>query len=338
MPFISIIIPTHNNEEHIEQAILSCFDSDFDDFEIIVINDASTDKTEDKIRSLQNQFSEKIKIILSEQQIGPGPARNLGLEKVNGEYIMFLDGDDWFEPNAINVVAKKLYEIQPDVLMFNHQRVWEDGTKTPNIPNRYVGLDGNDKNLSHPKDRTAGIRNIYVPWNKAYKKTFIKKENLKFPAGYYEDIFWSVYSITNANTVFYTGKIITNYRQRACSITRSTNEQHIDLIQQYYKTKSFLNNSKAHKKNYGVQIYKSAKAQILGVLQVGYRLPKHLEKEFMLSSYLLLKAWKKELKIRSFDLNLLSLATGNIFLFNTAQYISKKAKKTTNTKNIKNRK
>ena len=60
MPFISIIIPTHNNEEHIEQAILSCFDSDFDDLEVIVVNDASTDRTEEKIKKWTENAYPKI--------------------------------------------------------------------------------------------------------------------------------------------------------------------------------------------------------------------------------------------------------------------------------------
>ncbi len=315
MPFISIIIPTHNNEEHIEQAIISCFDSDFDDFEIIVINDASTDSTVAKLELLADKYKDKIKINHSKSNIGPGPARNIGLEQAKGGYIMFLDGDDWFEPDAVKIVAEKLKKVEPDVLMFNHQRVWENGIKVPNLPNRHVNIDYSELDISHPQNKAELIRNIYVPWNKAYKNSFVKKVEAHFPEGLYEDIYWSISLIIKAEKAHYISNLITNYRQRNGSITRSSSPRHTDLIEQYQIVKKYLISVPEHSENYGRKIYESCRAQIFGAIRVGYRLPKDLEKQFMTSSYKLLRDWKKELKIKDIDPMLISLRLKNKILF-----------------------
>lgn len=92
MVFFSVIIPTFNRAPLIETTLISVFKQSFTDWEIIVIDDGSTDKTIDVLK----QYSDKIKILQQENQ-GPGAARNLGIERAQGEYIVFLDSDDiWF--------------------------------------------------------------------------------------------------------------------------------------------------------------------------------------------------------------------------------------------------
>lgn len=319
MPFISIIIPTYNNEEHIEQAIDSCFDSDFDDFEIIVINDASTDGTAAKLELLVERYAGKIKINHSEKNIGPGPARNIGLEQAKGEYIMFLDGDDWFEPDAVKTVAEKLKEVEPDVLMFNHQRVWENGIIIPNLPNKYVTLEMKEQDISKHELRNKIVRNLFTASNKTYKKTYISETDCKFPTGLYEDIYWSIKSFIFAKKAYYIPAIIFNYRQRPGSITRSSDKKHFNILIQYKNVTTLLNKHDKLKKYYGKNIYESAKAQIFGVIRVGYRIPKNLEKNFMRSSYHFLKMWRAELSIKKIDIGLVALGIGNRKVFMATQ-------------------
>lgn len=291
MPFLSIIIPTHNNEEHIEQAINSCFDSDFDDLEIIVVNDASTDKTEEKIKKLQEQYPSKLKLITSESQIGPGPARNLGLEQASGEYLMFLDGDDWFESDAIQIVEKKLKEIEPDVLMFNHQRTWPDGKKQPNIPNRYVDLSKKEYDLSNHNDRVKGIENIHSACNKCYKRELIELHKMTFTSGYYEDLPWSILLCIKAESFYYIANIIFNYRQRKGSITRSKSKDHLAIFEQFDLIFEKLKLTQAGK-NYQNPIYKYAKNQIFGLYRTNYRLHKNDKKTYLRKTKHALKKWK----------------------------------------------
>jgi len=297
MPFLSIIIPTHNNEEHIEQAINSCFDSDFDDLEVIVVNDASTDKTEEKIKRLQEQHPEKIKLIISEQQNGLGETRNIGLRDAAGEYIMFLDGDDWYEPYAIQIVAEKLKKANPDVLMFNHQRIWDNGIKSPNIPNKYVDLQFREKDISKPKDRKGAIRNLHSACNKAYNKYHIKKYCGNFLEGFYEDFSWSVKAVTSAEKIHFIPNIIFNYRQRNGSITRSSSNKHFDIFIQISETQKFLEKNINIKQNYGVEIYEYTRSLLFGIIKTGYRIPKDKNHKFIKQANQTLYLWRKTLNI-----------------------------------------
>lgn len=92
LPFFSIIIPTYNREGLVRQTLESVFAQTFTDFEVIIVDDGSADKTLDVVRS----FGDRVKIFTQKNK-GPGPARNLGARHATGEYLAFLDSDDiWF--------------------------------------------------------------------------------------------------------------------------------------------------------------------------------------------------------------------------------------------------
>lgn len=297
MPFISIIIPTHNNEEHIEQAILSCFDSDFDDLEVIVVNDASTDRTEEKIKNIQERYPEKIKLIISPQNNGLGLTRNIGLKNAASEYIMFLDGDDWYEPRAIDIVAKKLKQIQPDVLMFNHQRVWTNGVKAPNTPNKYVDLNDTEKDISDRHIRKGAIRNLHSACNKAYKKEFIEVNCGEFHKGFYEDFSWSIKAVTNARKIYFIPDLVFNYRQRDGSITRSSSYEHFHIFTQIQEVQIFLDRNPTIYSSYGKEIYEYTKSLLYGIIKVGYRIPANKNYEFIRKTHQTLSKLRKTMEI-----------------------------------------
>lgn len=292
MPFISIIIPTRNNEEHIGKAILSCLENETDDYEIIIINDASSDKTLDQINQATKNIRQSTSVINIMSNIGLGPSRNIGISNAKGRYLMFLDGDDWFEPKALDRVIRNLQDTPVDVLMFNHQRVWDDGRIIPNIPNRYVDLDNYAQDISEPKVRKKIIRNIHSSCNKAYSIEFVKKNNISFPAGFYEDAFWSIVNVVLSNKITYAPDIIFNYRQRAGSITRKIDNRHFDIFKQYKQVMSFLKNNIKYDLLYGDEIYEYAETQILGILNTGYRIAKHQENEYIATANKILADWK----------------------------------------------
>ena len=97
MTSVSIILPVFNGEKFIKKAIESVLNQSLNDFELIVINDGSTDSTADIINSFEDN---RIRII-NQSNKGPGQARNNGLKIASGDYIMFLDADDWFCEDAL---------------------------------------------------------------------------------------------------------------------------------------------------------------------------------------------------------------------------------------------
>ena len=97
MPFFSVVIPLYNKENHIEETIQSVLDQEFIDFEIIIINDGSTDNSEQKVFKFNDN---RINYFYKNNE-GVSIARNFGIEKANSNYICFLDADDYWYPNFL---------------------------------------------------------------------------------------------------------------------------------------------------------------------------------------------------------------------------------------------
>lgn len=109
MPFFSIVVPLYNKQNEIKSTLKSALEQDFKDFELIVINDGSTDGSEGEVLSLNDN---RLKYIKTENK-GVSPARNLGIEKASGSYIAFLDADDQWLPNHLSIL-KSLSEDFPE--------------------------------------------------------------------------------------------------------------------------------------------------------------------------------------------------------------------------------
>ena len=95
MPKFSVIIPVYNTEKYLKKCLDSVFNQSFSDYEVIVVNDGSTDGSIDII----NEYKVELINLEKKETIGPSYARNLGVSKAKGEYILFLDSDDYYEPD-----------------------------------------------------------------------------------------------------------------------------------------------------------------------------------------------------------------------------------------------
>src|SRR5690625_3321652 len=115
MYLISIIVVTWNNENFIEQALSSCVDSEVNNYEVRVVHNASDDNTGAMIRRAIRYQPSLFKVIENKRNEGLGEGRNIGMRHANGEYLMFLDGDDWFQCGAIRRVASVLEAKRPQV-------------------------------------------------------------------------------------------------------------------------------------------------------------------------------------------------------------------------------
>ena len=116
-PKVSIIVPVYNAEEFLEDCIKSIIYQSLEDIEVICINDGSSDNS----LGILNNFQEKdnrIKIF-SQENSGPAAARNLGLEKSSGEYILFVDGDDWIEPDMCEKLYEHAIHNNSDLILFD---------------------------------------------------------------------------------------------------------------------------------------------------------------------------------------------------------------------------
>lgn len=114
MPFFSVIIPLYNKENYIQEALKSILNQDFQDFEIIIVNDCSTDKSVEKAEEIN---SEKIRFIHHEQNKGLSASRNTGIRNAKSQYVVFLDADDIWKPQFLQKI-KILVDTFPEVSLF----------------------------------------------------------------------------------------------------------------------------------------------------------------------------------------------------------------------------
>lgn len=178
---LSIIIPCYNAEKLIQKCVESILVQKGFDFELILVNDGSTDKTLEVLENLA-QTDERIKVINQENK-GLSGARNTGIEQAQGKYIMFVDADDWLEPNTLEIISNNFKN--EDLFCFSYNRVFDhkitprdlkiEGSFDANfIQRRMVGLIG--KELSDPSQADS----LVTVWGKIYKSDFIKKNNIQF--------------------------------------------------------------------------------------------------------------------------------------------------------------
>lgn len=190
MPKVSVIIPFYNVEGYIEQCLNSVVNQTLKDIEILLVNDASDDKSV----SIVNKFAQedsRIRIINLPERKGQGYARNRAMEVALGEYIGFVDSDDFVKPEMFEKLYNTAKSSNLDIAMC--QAVEYDDVTGRYINSDYYSLEPlsifEDK-IFEPKDTKEYVLDINVAlWNKIYRNEYLKKTGEKFPEGFiYEDL------------------------------------------------------------------------------------------------------------------------------------------------------
>ena len=221
----SIVIPVYNVQNYLKQCIDSVLNQTYKNYEIILVDDGSTDNSGKMCDSFAKK-NNNIKVIHKKNE-GLSSARNVGIDNANAEYIIFLDSDDfWIDNNALNKFADILNSEKIDVLVFGVKKYYEDIDKYEKIKYK--------KNMS---DLSLMLKHVFFKasaTNKIVKHSCIEKNNMKFPIGKLsEDITWCADLINNCTTFYYYDDYVYAYRQRMGSITHSSNAKHIfDILEQ----------------------------------------------------------------------------------------------------------
>ncbi|WKA57716.1 bifunctional glycosyltransferase family 2 protein/CDP-glycerol:glycerophosphate glycerophosphotransferase [Planococcus shenhongbingii] len=184
-PKLSVVVIAFNNELYIEEALDSINEQTFQDFEVVVVNDFSTDRTGELIDRYIEDKPKFSAIHLAENSGGCSTPRNTGIENTTGEYVMFLDGDDWYTITACEKMVEAIGRTKSDF-------VAGQAIRTNNYEIWYY-------NQIYSKERiNINIREFTMllfdsmSTNKIYNRIFLKKHNLRFPEGiHYEDVLFT---------------------------------------------------------------------------------------------------------------------------------------------------
>lgn len=216
MPKFSIIIPVYNVEKYIEKCLDSIFNQTLKDFEVIVVNDGTKDKSIELIKNYD------IKIINQKNQ-GLSAARNRGVKEATGEYLLFLDSDDYLEKDTLKELNKS-FKNNPDIVRFQIREVYEDG-KTIN----YEEIPFDNKSGVEAFKLITKYHFVENAWCYTIKRKYYLEEKFSFRVGtYHEDFGLMPLVILKANKVNSISYIGYNYIQRQGSIMN---------IKDYNKTK-----------------------------------------------------------------------------------------------------
>jgi glycosyltransferase involved in cell wall biosynthesis len=174
-PFISVVIPTYNSEDFIAKTLETLYSQTYNNYEVIVSDDGSTDNTVDVVRSFFLQNSSRKKALLISKHEGPGAARNKGIENASGDWVSFLDSDDLWNHNKLELVARYIFNNQ-GVDIVCHSLVDIEGPKeTLMVPSKYFN------------NKIDPFLSIYRE-NCLYTSALTIKKNILYQAGLFDNM------------------------------------------------------------------------------------------------------------------------------------------------------
>ena len=221
--FLSIVIPMYNTEEHIIKCLESLDNQTIKDFEVIVIDDGSTDSSYKKAKLYLEKTDLTYKIIKQNNQ-GQSVARNVGIKTATAQYLLFLDSDDFAEKTLVERTKEEVLSTHFDIVMFDYKRVKENGT--------VILSDKQDFDFS--KGIQDGIEVFYGYtdnrlrlWTSSliYNREFIIENKLQYLEDCYgaEDLNFIFKSLFLAKNVRYINQVLSYYYQRSDSLTNTHN-------------------------------------------------------------------------------------------------------------------
>lgn len=171
----SIVVPVYNVENYIRQCVESILNQTFQDFELILIDDGSTDSS-GKLCQSWVASDHRVKYY-HHNNGGPNKARNLALDVLLGKFVIFVDADDWIEPSSLSVLEKHLRDEDYDVINYGYDFFEDGSTKiVESRSNKLKKLLGKEVII----EALFGARIAGVCWNKCFKNSMIAESNLRF--------------------------------------------------------------------------------------------------------------------------------------------------------------
>lgn len=236
---VSVIVPVYNTEKYLRRCLDSLVNQTIEDIEIIVINDCSPDNSKEILKEYEKKYKDKIKVFHNKTNKGIGYNRNYGIKKVTGEYIGFVDSDDWVNETMYDKLYKKAKEDNLDLVLCNFHKMLEKENDLEEIASSEISYFKNT-NLKQTPNLLLDVE--LAPWNKLYKKELIKEitfpENLK-----YEDTIFVLKAMARSKKIGMVDEKLNYYLVRSKSETTVMNKKVYDILK---VSKMMIDELKSH--------------------------------------------------------------------------------------------
>lgn len=212
MGLVSVVVPIYNVEQYLERCIKSIVEQTYENLEIILVNDGSKDNSLDICEKWKRQDS-RIKII-DKKNGGLSSARNAGIDTAKGDYIFFVDSDDWLDVHIIEKLYRAIKKFDCEISCCGIEMTYDQADKNyPRCKNKDVLLEKYEALEEYMFGTTVST----VAWNKLYRKDLF--DDIRYPVGkWHEDEFTTYKLLYKADKVYYLGESMYFYYQREGSI------------------------------------------------------------------------------------------------------------------------
>ncbi|WP_368525058.1 glycosyltransferase [Enterobacter asburiae] len=228
---LSVIVPCYNSRDYIAESLLSVLPFMSNSTELVIVNDGSTDDSSDIIEKTIKNYKEKNITIIHQDNGGLSAARNTGINVAKGEYISFLDSDDYFDSDFWKEIPSLINDSSIDIIEFNAERF--EGSSSHIVEHIDCSVFHEKAAINVISDLAPAFkRSKWYPWARVYKATIFRKFNIRFPTGrLYEDMSTIPAMYLHSKVIYGINKSLVWYRFHHKSITQTFRQKDLnDLV------------------------------------------------------------------------------------------------------------
>ncbi|WP_430784216.1 CDP-glycerol glycerophosphotransferase family protein [Actinoplanes sp. G11-F43] len=232
MPLLSIVLPVYRVQAYLRECLDSLLGQPFTDIEVIAVDDCSPDHC----GAILDEYAARdprVRVLHLAENVGLGQARNEGQRHATGEFVWFVDSDDWIAPGALAAIAARIGETDPDVLVVDYAKVWWNHKSKRSKLAELIRTEGLPRLFTLAEYPNA-LKIFHVAWNKIYRRTFLEQHRITYPGGLYEDVPVGFPVLILADRITVLERVCVYYRQRRRgAITSTPGRGHFHALDQY---------------------------------------------------------------------------------------------------------
>ena len=233
---ISVIMPVYNAEKSLKKSVDSVLNQTFPDFELIIVDDGSTDSS----GLLCDEYAVKDKRVkvIHQENSGVSKTRNTGIDAANGEYLVFLDSDDVMDLNLLEDNLNIVRKLNPDVLIFNFRYTFADHSVDNTFKQDEIFFGDNKKFFDEKLEMVVEKELMNAPWNKIIRRDLVKNNKLYFDERYsiLEDAMFSLMVCAKAETICINSDIYHSYiLWETGSLRTKWTDNRFSAIKEFYR-------------------------------------------------------------------------------------------------------
>jgi glycosyltransferase involved in cell wall biosynthesis len=276
-PRLSVVIPVYRVEAYLAECLDSILSHPGDGIEVVAVNDGSPDRC----GSILDEYARRdprLRVVHLPRNVGLGQARNAGIDRATGEYVWFVDADDWLPEGAVAAVRERLAVTHPDVLIIDHAEVFESGLA---VLRTAVHAQLDLTAPIHLSQRPELLRLAQSACTKVARRALLDEAGLRFLPGWYEDSSFSHPLMMAARSIDVLHEVCYCYRQRTPGgITTTVSARHFEVFDQYERLFAIVDRASGAYDVFRPELFRLMINHYLVIVGNEWRLPTGMHQAF----------------------------------------------------------